>query len=586
MFISLSSLLSAQEVTSQLIVEEKFTLNLAEKLVQDDDRLYFYISGVRASFRNEDLGYDLSFIPDDEYVLEENGDSIRVQRAILFEYEPGVGIVDHTLFDYGASDFFTIDDSLYACIYTQWFGINGNIIDVEEDDIYRITGSQDIILCDKRNSNVLWQYKDEDLDHQFDEFHIEIDGDFIYYATTYSDEQIFMGDSLTHTYDGFIQHSTMLHKINWRTGNKVWSRRTGVVDLKDKVTNIKVVDDGTIFMVIQLRGAFTWDNEQLDPDSIGEFSSDSQYNTVIAKISPSGEYIDHVHIDSQNSRTVRDTRIGDDGRVICYGVSSPGDFTVVGLDTLDFSNDVATVDWVTGSGALIVFDSNLNLDWYKSYSGDAFTILRGGNPNEEGVLVSSSLEGSLEIDGITYTNEYIDFANESQQLLINYDLEGNVKGEPIQFGNNMQVKDILKVGHEHYLLFIRVRNYPMLDAPYFFGTEIGTDQNKHNNIIEIKGNLFNVLTSLSETFKNEEFIVSPNPVHLDGTINIEFEEEIILGNCHIKLINANSQVVLSTSKFIENNNIQITTPNVLPGLYILLLNSSDGKNYRKKIIIE
>lgn len=591
LFLLLNSLvLSAQEVSSQLIIPEKYYNKLmATSLERDGDRMYFYLPKVREDFANLNLDYDLSFITDDESVVGSNGLPIYIYNSILFEYEPDVGIVDHTYFNYTRLGTFDVEgDILAASITSPWTsGIDDNILYVEQDSILGNNPKQDLIVYDKMRDSILWYYDDQDLEHNHDFKweNIVIDGDYLYYATTYHEEQLFMGDTLTHTYDGFIQYSTMLHKINWRTGVKEWTRRTGAEDLADRVRTLKVVDDGTLYMDIRINGPFTWAGEQLDPDGTfgtGNLAGNSTYNTVIAKISPEGEYIDHVHIINHFDATVRDVTIENDGTVLCYGASFSGNETIIGQDTIRF--ELEDAQFLSGVGALFVFDNELNLNWHKTYEGLKNNFVYTSNNLGDDIVVSTLLRESIELDGVMYSNEY-DNESETQQLVILYDEDGNIKGAPFQFGNRMSVWDIIEVSDEHYLFFIETFGPSALDDPIFLGTEIGTLDGSHNNIIEFKGDLFQILSSIQELSNYNDFELYPNPVKAGGVVNLGFSDFLSMPTTiSVEIINIQGQLLIQKKVAKEGEQVQLEIPDLQSGMYVLRINSEE-KLYRKTIFI-
>ena len=269
----------------------------------------------------------------------------------------------------------------------------------------------DIVVYDKAKDSILWHFVDEEtfiLDGSKSYIPIQeigIDGDFLFYATTYQFPITFMGDSMTHLEPDYlgIQYSTKLHKINWTTGERLWSKRLDGNVRPEKVREIKVVDDGSIMIAMETNGPLLYDGEVYDPphmQNFGIYGSDI-YNMLFLKIDKEGNYINHQHIKTINDKAVREVQIEDSGVVYGYGAGRFGKELVVGEDTISFPDDAH-------NGFFLKFDKDLNLEYYKFFPGNDLTAVWSANSIGENTVINVHLDDSLFLASDTIVNQYTD----------------------------------------------------------------------------------------------------------------------------------------------------------------------------------
>ncbi len=435
----LNTTISAQEIVNELFIRgingSATKFKLFDRVYNDKGRIFFEIR-IDSTF-NDALESD-DFM-DLDFDLDPGG------RDYIFEYEPGVGVVDYTLLkNKYFRDSYSIDGDYMAVTSSSYDNaINGHAIPLDDD---LPNAGDNLVVYDMVNDSILWYYEDTLWEEQhfyvWDEICIE--GDFLYYASTYWDTHVFMGDTLGNLYPEYGQHqySTMLHKINWRTNEKLWSKHMEGEEKPERVREIEVIDDGTLMIAIEISRPFTFDGEVYDPPHFingGGTSPVSNYNMVVAKISQDGEYINHIHIKAEGDQAIKDVKLEDTGEVYAYGSLRPSTY-------VEFENDTITFDRITNYGVhgiFFAFDKNLDLQYYKKYiSPDIAWVTGAGYISNENIGINIFMGDSITIEDQVYYTMYQDpDANFTvpESFLVVFDKEGNIVRDPIRIGKEYKI---------------------------------------------------------------------------------------------------------------------------------------------------
>ncbi len=586
----LSFTTSAQEIVKELFIRGVFDFEtefkLFDRIYTDDDRIYF---DIRVDSVHNELLESNNFMELDFDLEPSGGDYI-------FEYEPGVGVVDYTFFNFKSyRHSYSIDGNHLAfCTDSAGNFIDGQSIPLNDD----IPNQGDnIIVYDMLNDSILWYYNDTILgeNQQLEWQEIGIEGDFIYYATTYWNEQVFMGDTLGTLYPeyGPFQYSTMLHKINWRTNEKVWSKHMEGEERVERVRQIKVIDDGTLMIAIEINRPFTFDGEVYDPPGFyngGGTNPESDHNMVIAKISQDGEYIDHIHIKTLGDRGIKDVKIEDTGEVYAYGVLRPG---VV----VEFENDTITFDQINDEsfqGIFFAFDPNFELLYYKKYiSNHAAWITGAGFISNDNIAFNIHMRDSVFIENEVYRTMYQDpdvNFNVFESLLVVYDKEGNIVRDPIRFGKEQRIVDIIELDEEYYLIAVIGRSRTSGEGPLFLGADITYNTDETNTyqdyaqIIEVRGPLFDVVSSIHETLNNQEFEIHPNISSSNMGVNLVLPAEIQGQDAKVKILDLTGNTIYSERINNPSSFHFLTLPVMKSGIKIVLIETQE-KIYKSTLTI-
>jgi hypothetical protein len=119
-------------------------------------------------------------------------------------------------------------------------------------------------------------------------------------------------------------------------------------------------------------------------------------------------------------------------------------------------------------------------------------------------------------------------------------------------------------------------------------TFVDTKPNIGSNYYQLKQYDFDGKSSTSKTIEvkfglNNPFTVYPNPVKVGDDINIlslNFDNQL-----DIQLVDMNQRVVLKKQITEPQNRLNLSTKGLLPGVYILILNTGKQQFYNKVIIV-
>ena len=420
---------------------------------------------------------------------------------------------------------------------------------------------------------------------------IDIDGDYLYYAMTFNHPHPFMGDSLVRTNTTSLgnNYSSALHKINWRTNEKLWSINMASEVLPDEIRDIKVLEDGSVMMAIESYGPFTWDGEVLDPEYMYGSPFGGYYNIVLARISSDGEYLNHVHLWAPGNFSALDIQIEPSGNVYTYGLIRNGEgtpnegFVEVHGDSIRFDSGTF------GTGNLMAFDKNLNLRWTKEYGGASTVHVTSVNEliNKE-IVVNIRIFENVFIKGEFYENEYFD--NEyfgepnplKQNYILHYNEEGDLISEPLPFGDSFETREILEIAENTYLFMLR-NNIPEFATPIYFEEEIGIYHDEYVTLMEVEGGFFESITSVNEYVQAQEILSFPNPVIDAPTITLTMPDNCIGQNCTLSVFDKAGKLKFDDKYSTVREEIQLSTNNLSQGINTILIRSN-GSIYKSRVV--
>lgn len=549
--------LSSQEVVNSILFPQNLEggsgLFLTDKLVEDSGRLYLEIGVPGSSLPYVDFDVDAS-APGGHYI---------------FEYEYSKGMVDYTIVNAkGVNADFAIDGE-HISLYTNnfWGGIDGEFFFFDSLEERR---RQDIIVYDKLHDTILYHYEDNDVqlidgeDASLQWQAIGLHEDYVYYATTFDFEQTFMGDTLKHLNNLVgIQYTTILHKINWRTGKKEWSRHMGAIDCEDRVEEIKVVDDGSIVLHMKINGPFTWERDTLDPPHFvgGGCGDVGWYNRVVAKVSQEGDLLSHIHLKTLTSKAFQNVQIEDNGNVYAYGLLSAGSVIEVGEDTISFGDEEVT------NGIVFALDEDLNVRWYKNYKPDDFAYVTGVNENKAGeVVVGVLFSDKVEAEGAEYISDFEEELG-SQSLIIHYDKEGELVTDPMKVGKRDLIRDVVEVLQDRYVI---VTESLMLEGEqsYFFNEPIGDRNGASNWLLEVEG-LFGEITATTSEYKTKMLKVYPNPAQQGAPVRLTLPHMLLGETITITISDMHGRVRQQIVKHSSTADLNLDTLLVEQGMYLI-----------------
>lgn len=589
--------LSAQEITNLIIVQEETNLQsfkalfLADDIYVDGEKAYINLQG--PGVRDLDLGLDFSSIPEGQVQISPtSGVDWPISYDFYMEYSEN-----------GFSDF----TAIMNLSFQEPVGINGNHIAYAFagargwfDDLKLFGDSttyfgdedvrNDIAVYDKLNDTLLWHYEDHnDYSHKLLSQGIDIDGDYLYYAMTFNHPHLFMGDSLVRTNTTSLgnNYSSVLHKINWRTNEKLWSYNMASEIDPDEIWQVKVLDDGSVMLAIESYGPFTWDGVTLDPYHMTGSSDGGYHNVVLANISAEGEYLNHVHLWSPGNFSAYDVQIEPNGNVYAYGTiqheeNYPG-FVEVHGDSIRFESGT----YATGN--LLAFDKELNLRWHKEYGGDRIVYVSSVNElqNNE-VIVNVWIHENVVIEGTVYENEYFD--NEyfgepnplKQNYIIHYNGEGDLLSSPFPFGDSFRTQEIIELEEDRYLFLLR-NHHSEFSTPTFLDQEIGLYHEEYNTIMEVEGSFLESITAVNDFVKAEDIESYPNPVIESNQVSIALPEKCVGQEATFRVYDLQGKLYSTLNHINVQQVAQLSSDYLSEGLNTVLI-YCNNRNYKTRIL--
>jgi|GEM_PF-4146597 len=580
--------LFAQEITNIQFIpyqqpgEWNLPINLAKNMIENDGRYYFMLRDCGDRFRDAEFPIEIEY---EDIVTQVDHPPLGdrdLLHSVLMEYVPGEGVADYTVINYNRrinDHAISVDgDHIAVCEIREELGFDDQYIygdlEVYNPDVYT---HRNIAVYDKLNDSLLWLYEDfkDDLTNYNVQVSIGLSDEHVYYATTFTDTVVFMGDTLSHLDDTVpFQYTTMLHKINWEANEKVWSKYIGAYSDEDRVRKIQIVDDGSIMLEIETNGPFTWDGVQYDPDHfIGSGNGiQGTYNIVVAKVNPEGEYLSHAHIKARGCSCFRNVQIDESGEVLAYGFVYGNDIVEIEEDTI--YNEVDNF----ASGLLMSFDKDLKLKWHKKFIADYISVLRSANRMSNGDVVASLDFGkNVEIEGQNYDAVMFNDFDYLSNYFLHFDSTGVQRSTPQYYGVSRGARDIIELGPDHYLIFSDGQ-YNINTIPPFLGFDLNQNGD-YNLIMEVKGELFETLTAVDNFLVSKNLNISPNPA-LGGTevfLNLPFQNE---GFIELQIFN-NMGTMVSHDKL---NSDYFDTRQLSIGLHHVIVKSNSGIFYTQLII--
>ncbi len=588
---------SAQEITNLLIVPEETNLFgfkalfLTDDIYVDGNRPYINLLG--PGVRDLDLGLDFSSIPEGQVQINPtNGFDYPLAFTYVMEYGEN-GFSDFTaLMDGSFQEPFGIDAENIAYAFSSprgWFDdlkIYGDSTSYIGDEDIR----NDIAVYDKLNDTLLWHYEDhDDYSHKLLSQGIDIDGDYLYYAMTFNHPHPFMGDSLIRTNTSSLgnNYSSVLHKINWRTNEKLWSYNMASEIDPDEIWQVKVLDDGSVMMAIESYGPFTWDGVTLDPDHMYGGPNGGFYNVVLVNVSSDGDYLNHVHLWSPWNHSAFDVQIEPNGNVYAYGLihseeNYPG-FVEVHGDSIRFESGTYN------TGNLLAFDKGLNLRWYKEYGGDNTVYVSSVNELQDNeVIVNIWIHENVDIEGTIYENEYYD--NEyfgepnplKQNFIIHYNEGGDLLSSPLPFGDSYRTQEIIELEEDRYLFLLR-NHHGEFSTPTFLDQEIGLYHEEYNTIMEVEGSFLESVTSVNNFIKAEEIQSYPNPVLESSQFSIVLPDNCISKGATLRIYDLQGKLHSTLDYYSLQNEIHLSSSFLSQGINTVLI-KCDGQYFKTRIV--
>jgi len=362
-----------------------------------------------------------------------------------------------------------------------------------------------------------------------------------------------MGDTLTFDDSMFYGGDNYLSKINFKTGEKVWTRHIGYGEVQDIF-----IDNRHRLNIDMVSGNAAMIDLELYEDA---FQNGGLYDRLLYQITPDGELLTYTDIRTKGDLSIIKVEFNDDGSFQAFGlVQSPVVVDVIGA-SLDFTDGVS---FLQSQGLVLVYDEDYNYQWSKRIDSDGRTSVWSVHKTPSGdFLVSFSCNSeSFTMDGVTHEGEPLEGESEglTQSMILKLDGDGNLRGQPYINRMFALVEDMEVLGDDQYLFLFRPLG--TLGFP-FLGVTITANSRIH--LVEFKGDLFNDITSTDAHFDRESCSVNPNVVSQGGFVKIDVPQSMTFP--------LTIQLVTSEGEVVETRQIQsdmYSLPSrLLAGMYYL-----------------
>lgn len=550
--------LSAQEVTHIEIIDsdlQRLKPFQSSRLLMDNGRYYKYHIRIRDTM-DKYYGVNLTEWYADTYEFDVNSSSL------LMEYIPGQGFSDdYTVFD-GVSDLEALDidgDNIVFNARVNWFAVDGQVMHSRDPlDLY--THVDNIYIYDTVRDSLLWKFTDVDSSRVQDREYL-LDGDYLYMGIQINEPFIFLGDTIDHQFPDFgSQMSNVLIKVNWRTNTIEWKRYTGTFVYEDDIYGLEKLPDGNIEYIVRINAPMIWQLEVLDPDYY--FSNNVRYNIGVVKVSPDGDLITNGTFFNKWDYPATLISHNSDGNLYLHSGE--------GYEVTEYLGDtIYTNINADKRGVAIKIDSELNFQWVHSIPNTYCTTANSTTNDYSIVAMTLESGDSTLVDGEYYVNvQGSEDPNTGRHLIYKLNNEGEVEGDPIIFGNKSSVSQVLTLGKNHYLICLL--GSPVLNMPELLGTVVSLEGKYYISFIEVKGDLFSALTSISE-LENDSYCIRifPNPVKDKCTIDMP--ESWLGTNCVLRVFDMSGKCVKFKDQIVEREYITIDMEGMKIGSYIVQL---------------
>jgi hypothetical protein len=563
------SKVSAQDPQVLRVSQIKEDRRLTKTLQRNGDHFYVILEQRYNDASSRDLTDDLEIdsfvhhaIPNSEGVVE-----LADISKVILDYKIGEGFVDYDYISNANSlsaaqkkvgDYYKNDSIVAMAVLSNHCTWNGKtyvpevLPDTAKYGFY-------ITVIDYVKDSVMFSTK-ASAESRIDVDMLTVSGDDLYVVTrTNEDTFEFMGEFFPEVIDPNwnVKH---IHKINWKTGIKEWSRQFSTdIDI-DYVQDLKVVEGGNLIIAGHMYGRTHWDGVPIPGNSVydGGFA--------FFKISPDGELLDYIQSACDCTGFIR-VHIEPDGSLMLFG----GQSNMPNLTLGDFELEM-NPGLLTGIYGFVPAD--WNDPWIKAYPSEYPTVVFGGSQllYDKTKIAILGFYDNIEIDGYKFTTEDQGlFENpmdgKLETILASYDSEGTLVQEPISLPLDARLYEIHEVGENHYLFYMQERKH---EVSTLYGTQIGTYLSSNFILFEIEGNLFDIVNNLDDLISPymNELNVYPNPVSATEEITVEYDE-IIPEISSIRLSTLSGEFISLIDYQLNDNNIKLQLPSIPSGIYLL-----------------
>jgi len=578
--ISTSTAQEATLVTSLNVSLGSDSPRFKEELIENDGKYYWYATKVNS--RINDIFNDIEIEDIDTPSL---GGADELKASILIEYTPGEGFTDYIVFPYGDKGirhYSFKGDSLLIWSDYYVFAVNDSIVSGDLDSLLNfydadIEGS----LPTRLNSFAIYDTK---LDSIVDTYSFDEQKNFSIEGVALSDNSIYMcsdanwsyelfGDTLDLFIPGDLSSSNShLSKLNLTSRKLEWTKHIGDTSGSGLYSGAEktVLDEyGNVIVLFN-----TWDRAQFD----GVYLDDKygQLDYTLYKVSPEGELIKHLKFNAPNDpQAFRNYRIEKDGSVNVMGVTQ-------GPQPMWVAQDSFYIGSPPVASLAIRVDKDWNFQWHKSYAGSSVVSAMNSTSGTESLVFIPILDSLILSDTViyhTYEELYPQFV---PSAILKFDKEGSRVGEPFMFGDRGLFWEAITLDKDKYLFMVKFKSesgqFEFLGESYGFGIS------QYVSFIEVEGNLFDIISSLSLATNENDLQIYPSPAIHGSRITVEFPISIVDDNTNLLIYDNNGLLEVAQRISKGQDKIVIQTEHLSKGIKRITLINENHKTTKSILI--
>jgi len=554
-----------------------------DEIYEHNGKFYWLVKGIDNRFNEFVHGVDIHEIDEP---LQYPGQNDFIRSDIILEYTPTLGFTDYVLLnhaEYQGNQIAFDGDRIMIVNNRSFLAVQDSIIVGDIDSLYADNQPSHFsyVVYDMKEDKIISSFTEEKTNNgKYYVTSAGLKGDYIYTVSTNPVEYYFMGDTLdTFDPDDFYSSNTHISKIHHGNSEKIWSYH--IADTASGnyfYSSSRIYFDENENIIVQFRSR---ESSQYK----GEFLNDlgGIYDLEFYRIDTSGELLDHQRIHAPFDEAIRDYKVNADGSIDAFGRTRYPQW-------ISISNDTFHIDNEGYQGIAIHLNKDWQLEWARSFKGNESTTLYGMNSWDGETLLYVPVIDTVFLDDTIIVNPHLDVPPEYKyseygEVILKYNSDGERIGEPVFYANETYFYEFFQISSDHYLILLESNNdYYGFE---FLGTDFGLQNYGDYLLLEIKGDLFDVLNHIDDINQEnaKDINVFPNPLMQGEYIHIRLPEKYIGKDISMRIFDNLGRIKSSLNTTVTYSGLKIETGNLSKGMNHLQLKIEDS-NITKSIIIQ
>jgi len=227
-------------------------------------------------------------------------------------------------------------------------------------------------------------------------------------------------------------------------------------------------------------------------------------------------------------------------------------------------------------------DKDWNFQWHKSYAGSSVVSAMNSTSGTESLVFIPILDSLILSDTViyhTYEELYPQFV---PSAILKFDKEGSRVGEPFMFGDRGLFWEAITLDKDKYLFMVKFKSesgqFEFLGESYGFGIS------QYVSFIEVEGNLFDIISSLSLATNENDLQIYPSPAIHGSRIIVEFPISIVDDNTNLLIYDNNGLLEVAQRISKGQDKIVIQTEHLSKGIKRITLINENHKTTKSILI--